>query len=362
MIAYHVGRSFAWNAAHLPKLPSRPRKLSAAPARLFGRAIDSPLGVAAGPLPSARWVLAYARLGYGLLTYRPLRTVERAALPAPHLLYCRLGDPSVVEPAARRPDPGAVTWAVSFGLPSPAPEVWRADVRRARDRMPPGQLLAVSVMGTPVPGGDIEQLAQDYARCAAWAADAGADVGEVHLSGADAGEEGPRLFEDVDRSAHVLARVRRAVGRHPVVAKLGPFPGPRMLHELASRLAPLVDGFVVVDGLPRRVAKPDGTPAFGPGRPTAIIAGADVIEHCRMQVEELLAWRKAGAWGTAILAVGGITTIARARAALEGGADMALVATAALTDPLLAVRYRQAEAARLAALAATPPRRQPARA
>ena len=51
-------------------------------------------------------------------------------------------------------------------------------------------------------------------------------------------------------------------------------------------------------------------------------------------------WRKAGAWDRRILAVGGITSAARARAALDGGASAALVATAALVDPLFAVRFR----------------------
>jgi hypothetical protein len=43
--------------------------------------------------------------------------------------------------------------------------------------------------------------------------------------------------------------------------------------------------------------------------------------------------------------VGGNTTVERARASLESGANAALVATAALVDPLLAARFRSARAA-----------------
>jgi dihydroorotate dehydrogenase len=57
-----------------------------------------------------------------------------------------------------------------------------------------------------------------------------------------------------------------------------------------------------------------------------------------MQVDELAAWRKAGAWSRTLLAVGGITTTERVRAALGAGAEVAMVATAALTDPLIACR------------------------
>jgi dihydroorotate dehydrogenase len=66
------------------------------------------------------------------------------------------------------------------------------------------------------------------------------------------------------------------------------------------------------------------------------------------QVEEMLAWRKAGEWPHAVLAVGGISTVERAHHLLQEGANAVLVATAALFDPLFAVRFRQAAAAAVA--------------
>lgn len=300
------------------------------------------MGIAAGPLPNSKWIEAYARLGYGLLTYKTVRTVERAAFGTPNLAFCRFGDPAVLEPAPRRLDPAAVTWIVSFGLPSAKPDLWRADVKQARGKLRPGQILIVSVAGTPAPGGDGEQLAQDYAQAARWAAEAGADVVEVHLSCPNTVGERPQMvFEDQALSAHIVARVRRAVGGRPVVAKLGASRSPRVLHDLATAIARWVDGFVLVNGLQRRVVKADGTAALpGAAREVAGISGDAVWDPCRVQVEELCAWRKAGAWNKAILAVGGITTVERAREALAAGANAALVATAALVDPLLAARFR----------------------
>jgi dihydroorotate dehydrogenase len=69
------------------------------------------------------------------------------------------------------------------------------------------------------------------------------------------------------------------------------------------------------------------------------MVGAGVYGSCQVQVEELLAWRKAGAWNRAILAVGGLSTVERVRHALTSGADAAMVATAALVDPLIAARF-----------------------
>ena len=346
LIAYRLNRSFAWNAAHPPKLPARPRKLPPVPLRLFDRVVESPIGIAAGPLPTAKWLEAYGRLGYGLLTYKTVRTVERAAHPAPNLLFCRLGDPATVEPAPRRLDPAAATWAVSFGLPSAAPEAWRADVARARARLASTQLLVVSVTGTARPDGDGEQLARDYAQAGRWAAEAGADVIEAHLAcPVSAGDRSFMVFEDQPLATLVVERMRRAVGSRPVIAKLGATRSPRALHDLATALARWVDGFVLVDGLQRRVVKPDGAPALaGTGRETARIAGDQVWDHCRVQVQELIAWRKAGAWDRTILAVGGITTVERARELLDAGAQASMVATAALVDPLVGARFRAAAA------------------
>src|SRR5688572_31082170 len=45
-----------------------------------------------------------------------------------------------------------------------------------------GQILVVSVLGTVPPGGDREALVADYAACARWAAEAGADVVEDRKS------------------------------------------------------------------------------------------------------------------------------------------------------------------------------------
>jgi dihydroorotate dehydrogenase len=309
---------------------------------LFGRRLASPIGIAAGPLPNSRWMEAYARLGYGILTYGTVRSAARLAHTTPNLLFCRLGDPAVAEAKApRKVDAATVTWASSFGLPSAAPEVWRADVKRARAKLAADQLLIVSVVGTPQPGGDGEQLARDYATCARWAAEAGADAVEVHLSCPDTvTEHAHMVYEDKELSGLIVERVRRATGGVPLLAKLGALAGPRALHELATRLAPALDGFVLVNGLQRKVIKPEGMSAFpGSGRELAGVVGAEVYDTCRIQMEELLAWRKAGAWDRVVLAVGGITTAARARTALDAGANAALVATAALTDPLFAARF-----------------------
>jgi hypothetical protein len=74
-----------------------------------------------------------------------------------------------------------------------------------------------SVAGTLPPGGDHEALIADYARCAGWAADAGADVVEIHLAVPDPfAETAQMIFENVPLAAQILYRVRTSIGQ-PVV-------------------------------------------------------------------------------------------------------------------------------------------------
>ena len=346
--AYRLDRSYQWNYAHAPGLP-RIRRLPSGPGgRLFGQLLNSSLGIAAGPLMNSKWVEGYARLGYDVLTYATVRSAFRPALGLPNIRHVDNREASAV--IARRPaGNGDPTIAVSLGEPSMEPDVWRKDVRRARERIGRGQVLIVSVIGTPFPGGDAETLVADYARCAAWAAESGADAVEVHLATPDPFAAHARMvYENVPLAAQILHRVRTTIAV-PVLAKLGAFRAPRLLHETATRLAPWTSGFVLVNSISRRVLDDQGAPLFeGPGRERADVVGAQTFEVASRQVVEMLAWRKAGAWDRAVLAVGGISTAERAHDLLREGANAALVATAALFDPLLAVRFRQTRATAVA--------------
>ena len=315
---------------------------------LLGRPLSSSLGIAAGPLLNSRWVEAYARLGFDVLTYATVRSTFQAAHGLPNIRHVDNREQAAV--VSRPALDGNVTIAVSLGEPSMEPEVWRKDVRRAKERIGRGQMLIVSVLGTPQPGHDAEALIADYAQCAGWAEESGADAVEVHLAVPDPFvEQQPQMiYENVPLAARILHRARTTVGV-PVLAKLGPFKTPRLLHETATRLAPWAHGYVLVRSINRRVFDDKGAPAFeGAGRERADVCGAQTFTVAARQIAEMLAWRKAGAWDRAILAVGGISTVEHARDVLREGADAVLVATAALFDPLFAARFRQVRTAAVA--------------
>ena len=315
------------------------RRLPTGPgSNLLGYQVNSPIGVAAGPLLNSKWVEGYARLGFDVLTYSTVRSRFQPAHSLPNIRHVETRDQFAVAP--RRPHAnGSPTIAISTGTPSMDPDIWRRDMRRAKERLGPGQILIASILGTPDPGGDPESLIADYTRCAVWTAEAGADVIEVHLAAPSPfGEPGQMIYESIPLSAQILYRIRTTLSL-PIVAKLGVFRTPRLLHETATKLAPWASGFALVPSIPRRVLDEDGNAAFE-GREMVDIVGASTYTVCARQVEEMIAWRKAGAWDHAILAIGGITTVERACDLLNEGATAALVDTAAIFDPLFAVRFR----------------------
>ena len=340
-VPYRFDRSYSWNYAHAPTLPRARRMPSGPGGRLFDYQLNSPLGIAAGPLLNSKWIEGYARLGYDILTYSTVRSVERQAYSLPNVRHVENREQTAV--IAKRPGlNGSTTIAISTGTPSMEPDVWRKDIRKTREKLGRGQVLIVSVMGTPDVTADAEALVADYALCAVWAAEAGADIVEVNLACPNPfGDAGQMVYDSIAMSAQIVYRTRTSI-KVPLVAKFGPFRTPRQLHETATKLAPWAHGFELVHGIQRRVVDEDGNPAFeGPGRDLAYVVGTDTFAACARQVEEMLAWRKAGAWDRAILGVGGITTVERAQHLLHEGANAVLVATAALFDPLFATRFRQ---------------------
>jgi dihydroorotate dehydrogenase (NAD+) catalytic subunit len=315
--------------------------------QLLGFMLDSSVGISAGPLLNSKWVEAYARVGFDILTYATVRTSFAPPLGLPNIRPVENREQAAVT-TRRAGLNGDLTLAVSLGMPSMEPDVWRRDVRRARERIGKGQILIVSVLGTTL-GKNREALIEDYATCARWAAESGADAIEVQLAWPDPFADQPQaVYENVPLAAQILHRVRTSVAV-PVLAKLGAFKTPRMLHDTATKLAPWVGGFVLVNGFQRRVLDERGNAAFeGSGRERADIVGGDTFEAASRQVLEMLAWRRAGCWDRAVLAVGGISTVERADQLLREGADAALLATAALWDPLFAVRFRQERASAVA--------------
>lgn len=337
---YERGQTYRWNYDHAPEarmtvdVPPVPGSWT-----FCGRPVPSPLGIAAGPLLNGHWVLYYAALGFDVLTYKTTRSVPRTCYPMPNLQPVETED--IAEPLRRLRACDAMreSWAISFGMPSMAPDIWRADVAWTRARLPSDKLLVVSVVASADPGWSLDDLAKDFARCAAWAVESGADAVETNFSCPNVATADGQLYQQPAAAAVVAQRVRAAIGAVPYLIKIGFVSREQQAALLVDALAPAADALSMTNCISATVEQPDGTPFFGGefrGIGGAAIRKAS-IEQVRL-FARLISERKLS---TRLIGVGGISRAAHVRDYIAAGAESVQLATGAMLDPLVGCRIRR---------------------
>jgi dihydroorotate dehydrogenase len=231
------------------------------------------------------------------------------------------------------------SWAISFGMPSRSPEVWRRDVEWTRAVLPEGKVLSVSVVGTMQPGWGLDDLAADYARCASWAVEAGAHCVEANLSCPNVASADGQLYRQPEAAARVARAVREAAGSAPVLLKIGHVTRSEEAEALARAVAPWADGLAMVNCLARRVRDEAGELMFN-GEPRGV-GGVGIrraaVEQVRLFDRVL---REAGL-GLRLAGVGGAESAEDVREYLAAGAQAVHVATAAMREPTVGHRMRR---------------------
>ena len=347
---YHVEVSYEENYRKGPFFTGTIPERKAAPLKHFmGFGVNSLLGVPAGPLLNANWISLYARLGFDLLVYKTVRTGAHPAHPAPNCMLLNLSGQLdekdfgqtlvVLDPAQERDEWLPVTITNSFGMPSRDPSEWQADARKAKEALSPGQLLIISVVGTPKKGGD---LAEDYARGAVLAKEAGADIVEINLSCPNVTTGEGSLFTDPENSSRVSRKVHDALKGTPLIIKMGYIPDPFRLEKVVLANAPYVGGISGINTLSFKVVREDGAQALpGAGRLQSGVCGAGIKSCGLTQSVRTLEIRKRHKLDFAVIGVGGIMTVEDILQYESAGLDGFMSATGAMWDPYLAYRYDQ---------------------
>lgn len=343
---YDWKQSYDWNYQHAPdpveiEVPELPGNWS-----FCGRSVDSPLGIPAGPLLNGKWILYYASLGFDILVYKTVRSRERACYPLPNLQPVQCSQMEGGESDLPAVDQMQGSWAVSFGMPSQHPDVWRKDVQQTRRQLPDGKLLVVSVVGTIQEGWTLEDLADDYALCARWAAESGADVVETNFSCPNVATCDGQLYQQPEAAAVVAERVREAVGETPYLIKIGHVPTGAEASALIDAVAPFADGFAMTNSVAATVTAPTGEQLFD-GQKRGI-CGSAIREASLMQVRIFSELLKHKELEQTLVGVGGAQSAADVRDYLEAGAEAVQLATAAMVDPGVAITIRRDFAAAFA--------------
>jgi len=335
---YDWRRTYDWNYDHAPE----PEAFVEAPVpgewNYCGLKVDSQLGIAAGPLLNGKWILYYASLGFDVLTYKTVRSRERPSYPLPNL------QPVQGEPLRE----GGKTlsfsremrgsWAVSFGMPSRAPEIWRADIERTRQTLAKNKILSVSVVATPNPEWTIDDLADDFALCARWAVESGADCIEANFSCPNVASADAQLYQQPEAAALVASRLRETVCAKPLLVKIGHITDRTLATSLVKALAPCVDAFVMVNCISAKVVDQNGCALFA-GQPRGI-AGESIYEAALEQVRLFNRIIRQEGLSIRLVGVGGIVSAEQVRAHHEAGSHAVQLATAPMLDVWAGLKIR----------------------
>lgn len=336
---YEPSKSYRWNYDHPPQPVELDVPSLAGEWRFVGLPVDSPLGIPAGPLLNGRWCLYYASLGFDILTYKTVRSAARECYPLPNLLPVDCGSLTGCEERVTSSDTMRGSWAVSFGMPSMEPDVWRRDVEWTRQELPASKVLSVSVVGSIQEGWELEDLAHDYAQCAVWAAESGADCIETNLSCPNVSTCDGQLYQNPDQAALVVRCVRDAIGQVPLVVKIGHLTSRTEAEVLLDAIAASIDALAMTNSVAATVALAGDGLAFDGLRRG--ICGAATLEPSLEQVRvfsELLKQRNST---LALIGVGGAETAKHVKQYLANGASAVHLATAAMTNPLVGVEIKR---------------------
>ncbi|MCF7905813.1 dihydroorotate dehydrogenase [Candidatus Gracilibacteria bacterium] len=347
---YKIDKSYEWNYEHGPTFEG---EISARPeiqkkTKLWDFELNSPIGIPAGPLLNSRWIELYGKLGFDIPVYKTVRTVEWKSHPEPNCVYVDMqsqltekdvgGEAKVLLHAPKKPED--ITITNSFGVPSQAPTVWMPDIGKANNALSDGQVMIVSIMGTPDVG---RELPDDYGRCAKMAVEAGAKIIEANYSCPNVCTGEGMLFRDAETSSQISKKIREAIGPSvPFLIKMGLLP-PDKLEEVVRTNLPYVDGFAGINTVAMNVRKPDGSPALPPGkeRLRTGLCGHAIHSAGSHFTQNLFHIKKKLGADFVICGVGGMMTAEDLHGRLQNGADIVMSATVAMWDPFLAQKFHE---------------------
>jgi len=339
---YDIKKSYVDNLEHGPFFDSEfPKRQMPDPdlwIDFLGFPVASPLGVPAGPLLSSNWTKLAAELGFDIVIYKTIRSKPFPAHPLPNMIYVNTQD---APPAIRTELPAHSIEELgvtnSFGMPSMSPAFLMEDIARANEALVPGQVLVVSVVGTPRPN---EDFFEDFVKTALFAREAGAKIIEANFSCPNVATKDGILYTNPDTVYQLGTKLVKALGETPLIIKVGLFQSDKQMREVLNAAAKA--GIRAVSGIntvSMPVVNESGEPALGEKRKTSGICGGPIRESALKFIRTARNFIDEDKLDLCLMGCGGITTAEHFEQFLDAGANVAQSATGMMWDPLLAMRY-----------------------
>lgn len=346
---YDIDKTYDENAAKGPffndEVPERIFPSKEKWKDFLGYPIASPIGIPAGPLLTSKWIALAANLGFDVLTYKTIRSKVHPSHPLPNILYVDTQGPiSKHSPPAlhiKKPPQQLDKLAItnSFGMPSKSSEFLREDIPKANASLKPGQVMIVSVVGTPRPD---KTFIEDFVDAARLAKESGAKIIEANFSCPNVDKKEGSLYTSPETVFAFASALVKAISPIPLIIKVGVFPEAQQMRDVMVAAARAgVRGFAGINTISMQVVDNAERPALGQSRFTSGICGGPIREAALDFVLQAAKTNKKEKLDLVLIGVGGIMLPEHFDLFLEAGTDVAMTATGMMWDPYIAARYHK---------------------
>lgn len=334
---YDITKSYLYNLENGPffsgTIPPRP---PFGWKDFLGFKIASRIGVPAGPLLNSNWVGLAADLGYDVLTYKTIRSYEHQSHPLPNIalvdIQGQLNPHKLPGSVKRRLNPPKnlqeVAMTNSFGNPSRPPEYLRKDIKRALEKLHPGQVLIVSIFGTST---------DEYLFAARLAKECSAPIIEANFSCPNVASKEGSLFSNPQEVESLSRQIVQEIGTIPLVIKLGMICDPALLKQVL--VAAARGGARAVCGI--NTISLSVSPPLGKNREKCGICGFPILNAALQFTREAKRIIDKEKLDLELMTTGGVAKPEHFQQMFDAGASIAMTATAMMWDPCLASNFHK---------------------
>lgn len=329
---YDINKTYAENAAEGPFFggPFFERKEPKELVDFLGFSVSSRVGVPAGPLLNSKWIALASKLGFDILTYKTIRSEAHPGHQLPNITFV---DERGHQTKKKTPL-SDLTITNSFGMPSQSPEFLLKDIEKANRSLKLGQLMIVSIVGTPKRA---LSFAGDFVHTAILAKEAGAKVIEANFSCPNV-EKADGILYQCPKTVHEYTElIAKAIHPTPLILKVGLFESAHQMKSVF--LAAARGGARAICALNSVAMKI--SPPLDRNRSISGVCGGkirkDALEFMR-QASQIIRENKLD---LTLIGSGGILLPEHFDQFFEAGAQIAMSATGMMWDPYLALRYHE---------------------
>jgi len=313
----------------------------------LGFKINSPFGIAAGPLFNGKFCKAAFEKGFDICVYKTVRSREKKSNLWPNVVPVSVEGDLTLEQAKKGlvtkkefTEPLAIT--NSFGNPCFPPAVWQKDITKTVEwvKSHNGQVLCAMIEGTRWDANASEEdFLNDWILTARMMKETGVSVIEANFSCPNEGDKVKRLLcFDIRQSKKIAEAVKKEIGNIPLVVKISYFENNDELKLFVKELGTVVQGISAINTIPAALYDENGKQALpgGEWRLKSGICGTPIKWAGIDMVKKLKKLRDELGYKYTIIGVGGVMTADDFFEYQKAGADVVMSVTGAMWNPYLA--------------------------